>query len=57
MSFLSVVRASKLSGLSPRGIRRRIENGDLATINIGCKLFIVGSSFEQWLKRRSANGR
>ena len=56
MSFLSVARAAKLSGISVRGIRLRIERNELATIYVGCKMFVVGSSFEQWLKRRSAKG-
>lgn len=57
MSFLSVKRAAEISGSSIKTIRRRIERNEIAIIYVGYKMFVVGSSFEKWLKRRSANGR
>ena len=57
MNFLSVKRAAEISGSSIKTIRRRIERNEIAIIYVGYKMFVVGSSFEQWLKRRSANGR
>ena len=57
MSFLSVKRAAEISGSSIKTIRRRIEHNEIAIIYVGRKMFIVGSSFEKWLQRRSIDGR
>lgn len=51
--FLGIATAAGMAGLSARHFRRVLEEDRVRTIQIGRKMFILGTDFEHWARTRN----